>query len=135
MIWKAQYWPVNTADMSAARRGLCSYGNAWHVMIDAVSCANASHHCADCQQHGLAQGSSVVPIRVQSLGGCALESSFKGGVKRERLRSLCQVHNATQLRLQVALATLPSDHNEWQEVPQQAASRRRPSQVLCPASF
>ena len=37
----------------------------------------------------------------------ALESSFQGGVKRELLRSLCQVVNETQLRLEVALADGP----------------------------
>lgn len=35
--------------------------------------------------------SSVVPIRAPELHGCALESSFQEGVKRERLRSLAQV--------------------------------------------
>ena len=71
-----------------------------------------------------------MPIRAKSLGGCALESSFRGGVKRECLRSLCQVHNGTTLRLQVALAAL-AHADEWQEVPQQASShRRRSSQVL-----
>lgn len=87
----------------------------------------ASHavHCA------VQVTSSVVPIRAQALGGCALEGSFRGGVKREVLRSLCQVHNATQLPLQVALATLPPA-SEWQEVPRQASSgrqQRRSSQV------
>lgn len=76
--------------------------------------------------------SAVVPIRARALGGCALESSFQGGVKRERLRSLCQVHNATALRLEVALAPLRG--GGWHEVPRQAsASRtsRRPSSQVC----
>ncbi|KAK9815130.1 hypothetical protein WJX73_008307 [Symbiochloris irregularis] len=36
------------------------------------------------------KASAVVPIRALALGGCALESSFQGGVKREQLRGLCQ---------------------------------------------
>ena len=46
--------------------------------------------------------SSVVPVRMRG-GVVALESSFQGGVKREVLRSLCQLVNDTQLRLEVAL--------------------------------
>ena len=33
----------------------------------------------------------MVPIRAPELHGCALESSFREGVKREKLRSLAQV--------------------------------------------
>ncbi|KAK9908805.1 hypothetical protein WJX75_003140 [Coccomyxa subellipsoidea] len=46
--------------------------------------------------------SSVVPVRMRG-AVVALESSFQGGVKREVLRSLCQLVNDTQLRLEVAL--------------------------------
>ena len=66
----------------------------------------------------------MVPIRAQALGGCALESSFQGGVKREQLRGLCQVLNITTLPLQVALATVAPQADEWQMVPQQAAADR-----------
>ncbi len=51
--------------------------------------------------------SSVVPVRMRG-GVVALESSFQGGVKREKLRSLCQLVNDTQLRLEVALVGDPS---------------------------
>ena len=68
---------------------------------------------------------AVAPIRAQALGGCALESSFHGGVKRERLRGLCQVQNTTSLPLQVALATVQSSADEWQMVPQRAAQPAR----------
>ncbi len=46
--------------------------------------------------------SSVLPVRTRG-GVVALESSFQGGVRREVLRSLCQLVNDTQLRLEVAL--------------------------------
>lgn len=45
----------------------------------------------------------MVPVRTRG-GFVALESSFQAGVKREVLRSLCQLANDTQLRLEVALA-------------------------------
>lgn len=46
--------------------------------------------------------SSVLPVRTRG-GVVALESSFQGGIRREVLRSLCQLVNDTQLRLEVAL--------------------------------
>ena len=45
---------------------------------------------------------SVIPVRLRG-GVVAVESSFRGGMKHEVLRSLCQVANDTQLRLEVAL--------------------------------
>ena len=45
---------------------------------------------------------SVIPVRLRG-GVVAVESSFRGGMKLEVLRSLCQVANDTQLRLEVAL--------------------------------
>ena len=51
----------------------------------------------------------------------AFEGSFQEGVKRETLRSLCQVVNATQLNLEVALAPVADD--DWQQVPVASSSR------------
>lgn len=52
---------------------------------------------------GVQVGSSVVLIRAPQLHGCALESSFREGVRREQLRSLAQVANQTLMPLEVAL--------------------------------
>ena len=49
---------------------------------------------------------SVLPVRIDGAEGVAFEDSFQQGVKRECLRSLCRVVNATELPLEVALTTL-----------------------------
>lgn len=49
---------------------------------------------------------SVVPVHLRG-GMVALESSFRGGVRREVLRSLCQLVNDAAFPLEVALARLP----------------------------
>ena len=45
----------------------------------------------------------MVLVRAPQLHGCALESSFREGVRREQLRSLAQVANDTLMPLEVAL--------------------------------
>ena len=49
---------------------------------------------------------SVLPVRIDGAEGVAFEDSFQQGVKRESLRSLCRVVNATQLPVEVALTQL-----------------------------
>ena len=49
---------------------------------------------------------SVLPVRIDGAEGVAFEDSFQQGVKRESLRSLCRVVNATKLPLEVALTKL-----------------------------
>ncbi len=44
---------------------------------------------------------AVVPVRVDSHNGVVLETSFQEGIRREALRSLAQVANASELPLQV----------------------------------
>ena len=63
-------------------------------------------------------------VRIGSGNGIALEGSFQEGVKRETLRSLCQVTNGTRLTLEVALVGAGDD---WQQVPSDAASSRSQS--------
>ena len=46
----------------------------------------------------------MVLIRAPQLHGCALESSFREGVRREQLRSLARVANNTNMPLEVSLA-------------------------------
>lgn len=46
---------------------------------------------------------TVLPVRIAGAEGVAFENSFQGGVKRETLRSLCQLVNGSQLALEVAL--------------------------------
>ena len=75
----------------------------------------AHSHTADTK---LAQGdrqseasnTSLSVVRIGPDDGIVVESSFQGGVKREVLRSLCQVANETRIELEVALA-----HGEEQE--------------------
>ena len=56
---------------------------------------------------------SLSVVRISSVDGIAIEGSFQEGVKRETLRSLCQVANGTQLTLEVSLADIGDD---WHEV-------------------
>ena len=56
---------------------------------------------------------SLSVVRISSADGIGIEGSFQEGVKKETLRSLCQVANGTQLTLEVALADLGDD---WHEV-------------------
>ncbi len=68
---------------------------------------------------------SVLPVRIDGAEGVAFEDSFQQGVKRESLRSLCRVVNATKLPLEVALMKL-------EPAPQEAGAliaRRAPPQV------
>lgn len=48
---------------------------------------------------------SVLPVRIAGAEGVAFENTFHAGVKRETLRSLCQLVNGSQLPLEVALTT------------------------------
>ena len=43
----------------------------------------------------------VVPVRVGSHKGVAFETTFQDGVRREALRSLAQLANASELHLEV----------------------------------
>ena len=65
-------------------------------------------------QESKAQASaSLSVVRISSADGIGIEGSFQEGVKKETLRSLCNVANGTQLTLEVALADLGDD---WHEV-------------------
>ena len=46
---------------------------------------------------------SVLPVRIAGDEGVAFENSVHDGVKREVLRSLCQLVNSSELALEVAL--------------------------------
>ena len=57
---------------------------------------------------------ALAVMRFASGDGVALEGSFRGGVKQEVLRSLCQVCNATSLALEVSL--VPVADADWQQI-------------------
>jgi len=54
---------------------------------------------------------SVLPVRIAGGEGVAFESIFHEGMKRERLRSLCQLVNMSELPLEVAFAGNPGSSN------------------------
>lgn len=54
---------------------------------------------------------SVLPVRITGGEGVAFENTFHEGMKRERLRSLCQLVNMSELPLEVALAGKPGSSN------------------------
>jgi len=68
---------------------------------------------------------SVLPVRIDGAEGVAFEDSFQQGVKRESLRSLCRVVNATKLPLEVALTKLEPANQEAGAL----IARRAPPQV------
>ena len=51
--------------------------------------------------HQMQDSSSLVPVRVDSHNGVVLETSFQDGIRREALRSLAQLVNASDLPLEV----------------------------------
>jgi hypothetical protein len=67
---------------------------------------------------------SVLPVRIDGAEGVAFEDSFQQGVKRESLRSLCRVVNATQLPLEVALTKLQAASSEAGAVVVRRASQQ-----------
>ena len=67
---------------------------------------------------------SVLPVRIDGAEGVAFEDSFQQGVKRESLRSLCRVVNATKLPLEVALRKLePASQDAGTLVARRAAQQ------------
>ena len=68
---------------------------------------------------------SVLPVRIEGADGVAFEDSFQQGVKRESLRSLCRIVNATELPLEVALTKLQRATPEAGAL----AVRREPQEV------
>lgn len=69
---------------------------------------------------------SLSIVRIGPSDGIALEGSFQDGLKRETLRSLCQITNGTKLRLEVCLTDAP---DEWEEVSSSAPSQMGVSQT------
>ena len=95
--------------------------------------------CSSAWAHGVAgmQGSqnqndvsaSVIPVRLRG-GVVALESSFRGGIKLELLRSLCQVANDTQLPLEVALVDAQRRPSA-RSLSSQTSGLRRTDSLVC----
>ena len=66
----------------------------------------------------------MVLIRAPQLHGCALESTFREGVRREQLRSLAQVANHTLIPLEVALVKPQARASRPSATPRQQAPVR-----------
>ena len=58
--------------------------------------------------------SSLSVVRIGPQDGVLLESSFHGGLKKEVLRSLCQVANETRMDLEVAITSADEELEGWQ---------------------
>lgn len=79
-------------------------------------------------QRGGGRRSSSTTLSVAKIGasdGVVIEGSFQGGVKKEVLRSMCQVANETGMDLEVCLV---SSEDDWFEVASHSSHFSRSSQ-------
>ena len=114
--------------------------NPYAVCLRIISPENVftAHQSARRLQEQAEASVSVLPVRIDGAEGVAFEDSFQQGVKRESLRSLCRVVNATQLPLEVALTKLQAAPAETgamvvRRTPQQAKLKAPPR--ACIATF